>query len=347
MSKKTRFALGFAVIAVLVAIPVIAGVFATHGAKATLRLAKSEAQYGVTSASEGSEKASVFGQATGEDPNAAADEAYALRAYPADEIPFQATLNSIQAWSNVKARGIGRGQNKPGQWTLAGPSQAKFPSNPDVQRGRLHHVGTHHRPRHRAQLLQVEVPRLGSGRRRRRLADGQVEVRERENELDVRLRLVRYELDRNAHMDPTDPSGNTLYAGTGEPNVSVDSGAGLGLYKTTDGGDTWTHLSSTVTNLTTNSAQGSNGTYTGDAFAGRAIAGIAVDPTNPSVLYVASARGVRGVSSVDRPRRRRIRPRRGLRTACSSRPTVAPTSPSSGTAAGPMNGTRATARTAA
>src|SRR4029077_10724486 len=93
---------------------------------------------------------------------------------------------------------------------------------------------------------------------------------------------------------PTDASGNTLYAGTGEPNASGDSEAGMGLYKSTDGGNTWTHLSSTVTALTT----AGNGTYTGDAFAGRSISSIVVDPTNANHLYVSSARGVRGVSSV-------------------------------------------------
>src|SRR5215471_184661 len=36
-------------------------------------------------------------------------------------------------------------------------------------------------------------------------------------------------------MDPSDSSGNTLYAGTGEPNASGDSEAGVGIYKTTDG----------------------------------------------------------------------------------------------------------------
>ena len=40
-------------------------------------------------------------------------------------------------------------------------------------------------------------------------------------------------------LDPNDLTGNTLYAGTGEPNGSTDSEAGIGLYKTTDGGDTW------------------------------------------------------------------------------------------------------------
>jgi len=47
---------------------------------------------------------------------------------------------------------------------------------------------------------------------------------------------------RNAVIDPTDSSGNTLYAGTGEPNTSADSEAGVGIYKTTNGGNTWTKL---------------------------------------------------------------------------------------------------------
>ena len=39
-----------------------------------------------------------------------------------------------------------------------------------------------------------------------------------------------------------DADRNTLYAGTGEPNSSGDSEAGFGIYKSTDGGDTWAHL---------------------------------------------------------------------------------------------------------
>ena len=34
-------------------------------------------------------------------------------------------------------------------------------------------------------------------------------------------------------------AGGVLYAGTGEPNASGDSEAGVGLYKSTDGGSTW------------------------------------------------------------------------------------------------------------
>ena len=79
-------------------------------------------------------------------------------------------------------------------------------------------------------------------------------------------------------VDPNVASGNTLYAGTGEPNVSVDSEAGMGIYKSTDGGTTWT--------LLPGSAQ----------FAGRAISSVVVSP-NGNIL-AGIARAVRGVSSV-------------------------------------------------
>src|SRR5262249_43063179 len=75
-------------------------------------------------------------------------------------------------------------------------------------------------------------------------------------------------------LDPTDAYGNTLYAGTGEGNASVASEAGLGVYKSTDGGTTWTHLASTT------SIPG----YTGPAFDGRAINKIAVDRNNSNVI---------------------------------------------------------------
>ena len=42
-------------------------------------------------------------------------------------------------------------------------------------------------------------------------------------------------------IDPNDPSGNTVYVGTGEANI-CGSGcvAGTGIYKSTNGGATWT-----------------------------------------------------------------------------------------------------------
>jgi photosystem II stability/assembly factor-like uncharacterized protein len=45
-------------------------------------------------------------------------------------------------------------------------------------------------------------------------------------------------------IDPTNP--NVLYAGTGEGFYNPDSLRGAGIFKTTDGGATWTQLSSTA-----------------------------------------------------------------------------------------------------
>ena len=78
-----------------------------------------------------------------------------------------------------------------------------------------------------------------------------------------------------------DSRSNTLYAGTGEPNASGDSEAGVGIYASHDNGNTWTLLpgSPAATNA-------------------RSISSIVVDPIHPGTLYVGTARGVRGVSSV-------------------------------------------------
>ena len=113
-------------------------------------------------------------------------------------------------------------------------------------------------------------------------------------------------------IDPTDPTGNTLYAGTGESHASADSEAGFGIYKTTDGGNTWTHLAA-HTDVPAGSGvdcdavfgvpPGTFGfqtapAYSGPAFDGRAISSIIIDRNNPNLLYVGSTRAVRGVSSV-------------------------------------------------
>ena len=63
-----------------------------------------------------------------------------------------------------------------------------------------------------------------------------------------------------------------VYAGTGEGHLSGDSYFGNGILKSTDGGNTWTHIS-------------------GDYFEGVSIAQLAVHPTNADTLYAAVLRG--------------------------------------------------------
>jgi hypothetical protein len=74
--------------------------------------------------------------------------------------------------------------------------------------------------------------------------------------------------------------GATLYAGTGEPNGSSDSEAGLGLYRSDDGGESW--------RLVPGSAS---------VAYGRSIGGIAVDPRDSQHILIGTAVARRGASS--------------------------------------------------
>jgi photosystem II stability/assembly factor-like uncharacterized protein len=62
---------------------------------------------------------------------------------------------------------------------------------------------------------------------------------------------------------PSDPK--TIYAGTGESDIREDLSSGNGVYKSTDGGATWTHVGLDDT---------------------RQISRIVIDPQNPNVVYV-------------------------------------------------------------
>ncbi|MFZ5850278.1 MAG: exo-alpha-sialidase [Actinomycetota bacterium] len=81
-------------------------------------------------------------------------------------------------------------------------------------------------------------------------------------------------------LDPTDPTGRTVYVGTGEANGSGDSEAGVGLFRSTDAG-------STFTEVTGFHAYGKD----------RGIGTIAVDPVNPAHLYVGTTVARHGSSS--------------------------------------------------
>ncbi len=87
-------------------------------------------------------------------------------------------------------------------------------------------------------------------------------------------------------VDPNDASGNTLYAGSGEPNGSGDSEAGLGLFKSIDGGQSW------------NVVPGSAAVATN-----RSIGAIAVKPGSPNTIVIGTAVARHGSSSVNGGRR--------------------------------------------
>jgi hypothetical protein len=87
-------------------------------------------------------------------------------------------------------------------------------------------------------------------------------------------------------VDPNDLTGNTLYAGSGEPNGSGDSEAGLGLFKSTNGGQTWQLVAGSAS-VATN----------------RSIGAIAVRPGHPNTIVIGTAVARHGSSSVNGGRR--------------------------------------------
>ncbi len=87
-------------------------------------------------------------------------------------------------------------------------------------------------------------------------------------------------------VDPNDASGNTLYAGSGEPNGSGDSEAGLGLFKSTDGGATWALVPGSAS-VATN----------------RSIGSIAIKQGAPNTIVIGTAVARHGSSAVNGGRR--------------------------------------------
>ena len=234
-------------------------------------------------------------------PYAKAVEDAALRAYPAEDLPFEATQNAIASWREFQTRFDSAMAVNPANpflnWKLIGPSFAPFPGPltfsgaPYVTSGRVTALAL--APNCTAASCRLWVAAAGGGiwRTDNALANTPSWIFVSQIFASNAIGTITY----NA-------ATNTLYAGTGEPNASADSEAGVGIYKSTDGGNTWTLLPAVVTSITSTSPAGANtfsanGTYTGNAFVGRAVSSVVVDPTNPNHLFVGSVRAVRGVSS--------------------------------------------------
>ena len=92
-------------------------------------------------------------------------------------------------------------------------------------------------------------------------------------------------------LDPSDRTGNTIYVGTGETNTPQNSGAGTGLYKSTDGGDSWLRVPTMVLDPSVSPAEI-------DFTSTRGISTVIVEPTRPQTLYVATTTAMLGMTAV-------------------------------------------------
>jgi hypothetical protein len=252
-----------------------------------------------------------------ESPLTRAEEEAAKRAYPADSTPFTAQLNAIigykrfMATSAVNATptpvskgGILRKNKKQppetprfNTWFPIGPAPESpvpniltFTGSTSAFSGRITALEIDRASGCSVAFCRVWLGAAGGGVWRTTNALAPTPTWTFLTSLNVMSNAIGALFYDNAH--------GVLYAGTGEPNASADSEAGLGLMRSNDGGDSWTALPCLTGPLTTFSpGTGPNGTYTGNAFFGRAISKIVVDPTNFLTIYVASTRAVRGVDS--------------------------------------------------
>jgi hypothetical protein len=202
-------------------------------------------------------------------------EQYLLRAYPADEVSDEATFGAWNGWNSINGN-----KHSTGTWQLIGPSTANVPGvlnglgdgAPYVTAGRV--------------TALALAPNCGQGKCRLYVAAAGGGVWRTDKALNPtpsqKWEYISGSFGTNAIgsllLDPRDPTGNTLYAGTGEPNASGDSEAGVGIYKTIDGGDHWTLVPGT------------------DIFFQRAVGNMDFDNNGNLLVPIASA--VRGVSSV-------------------------------------------------
>jgi hypothetical protein len=92
-------------------------------------------------------------------------------------------------------------------------------------------------------------------------------------------------------IDPNDASGDTIYVGTGETNSPQNSGAGTGLFRSEDGGDHWTRVSTNILDTTVSPSPI-------DFTSTRGISSVAIEPGNPRVVYVATTTAMLGMTAV-------------------------------------------------
>lgn len=207
------------------------------------------------------------------DPTLAALQELAARAYPASSVTQQEIKGARDFFNgSIKARGAAGN----GSWQLAGPDTATVA--PFLNRTSASYVTS---GRVTAEAI---APTCAPGNCRLWIAAAGGGIWRTDDALasTPAWSYVSGSFGTNAIGALTyDAASNTLYAGTGEPNASGDSESGVGIYKSTDGGSSWSLLpgSPAATNA-------------------RSISSIVVDPSNANTIYVGTTRGVRGVSSV-------------------------------------------------
>jgi hypothetical protein len=217
-------------------------------------------------------------------PETAGEAEFMQRAYPSDTITLAQAQSAQAAFAATKGRDFPRGKGRPGTWVTVGPSEALYPSS-EFLNSFLYVPNAYIAGGRTTALAISSTCNPGACRLYAAVAGGGIWRTKNALNGQPHWEYLAGPLGINATgavtIDPNDASGNTIYVGTGEANI-CGSGcvAGTGLYKSTDGGDTWSSALGTT------------------EFSGKGIGQIVVKPGDPNTLYVGSTTALRGMSSV-------------------------------------------------
>jgi hypothetical protein len=208
-----------------------------------------------------------------------------MHAAPGTDIPLAAIAESRSDWKTLKSRGKSGGKlGGHGHWTNLGPDNAVYPLNPF--RNRYVYVPNEYVAAGRTAFSVID-PNCSASSCRYWIANAGGGIWRTDNAFASQPKWeylsegFQHNNTAALELDPNDPTSEILYAGTGEPNI-CRSGclAGVGLYKSKDGGDHW------------------KGPLGSAYFNGRGIGSIQVKPGDSSTIFVGSgAQGSRGLSS--------------------------------------------------
>jgi hypothetical protein len=275
MSRRVRLALVAVAGSLLVGTALAAGVMTKGG---PVRSHRSFNENGAVSQAFAGHTEELFakkGSEPGEGPASWADQNFELNG--GDTITADNISGAQDAFSAIQRRGVGQGKNSTSSWFSLGPTSAVYPAflnrhgSQYITSGRITAVEV--TPNCTPQQCTVWIAAAGGG------------VWRTDKALSGNANWVNVSdgsFASGAIGELTyDATHHTLYAGTGEDAAAGDAEAGVGIYKSTDGGNTWSALAGNAN------------------FALRAIRDITIDPNDATgnTFYVADGRGVHGISS--------------------------------------------------
>ncbi len=229
-----------------------------------------------------------------EGPWSAAEEEFQARAYPADTISVAKIEGAREAYRKLVASGppnsvrvaIAEGGTAAdaSSWRLFGPSKAVYPDT--KFRSVENYVPNRYVAGGRTtDIAMAETCEPGNCRIYITASGGGVwrtdDALAKNPDWEYLAGPFGINAAGSVTIDPNDPTGRTIYVGTGEANI-CGSGcvAGVGIYRSTNGGKTW------------------QGPIAKEILGAKGIGEIIIKPGNPKVIYAATTTALRGFSSV-------------------------------------------------